>query len=107
MKIIFTKDCGHRPEGLILDSEPAHAAQYIAGGFAEHYIQPPPAPPAPVAQPVEEEGLSEKIMEVLIGAGYEDLPSAVAASDEELLAVKGIGKAALKQIRELGEPAKE
>lgn len=37
---------------------------------------------------------------VLKAAGYESLNAAAKASDEELLAVKGIGPAKLKQIRE-------
>ena len=52
MKIIFIKDCGHRKEGTIQESEPKHAAQYMAGGFAEMYVEPKPEP---VVEPVVEE----------------------------------------------------
>jgi len=52
MKIIFTKDCGHRPEGLILDTEPQIANQYMVSGFAEMYVEPKPEPePEPVVEP--------------------------------------------------------
>ena len=120
MKILFVKDCGHRKAGLILECEEhANAQQYIAGEFAVPYVEhkpfvdPEPVEPEPVTgnespvavEPVPVEGnkspLSEKILNALVEAGYEGVDDLVSASDEELLAVKGIGKAALKLIREI------
>ena len=97
MKIQFIKDCGHRPAGLILECDPGPASQYMAGGFAEFYIEPKPEP-EPVAK---EFPLSKKITDTLLDAGYGSILDIYDASDEELLAIKGIGKAAVKAIREI------
>jgi len=52
MKIKFTKDCGHHKEGEVLECEVAPGAQYVAGKFAEVYVEPVPAPkPEPAPKP--------------------------------------------------------
>ena len=51
MKIQFIKDCGHRKEGTIIESQHEAAEQYIAAGFARAYsapvVIPEPQKPAP------------------------------------------------------------
>ena len=44
MKIQFIKNCGHRKEGTVIESQHEAAAQYIASGFAVAYVEPKPEP---------------------------------------------------------------
>ena len=96
MKVEFVKDCGHHIKGTIVECESANGAQYVNGGFAEFYNEPKPEP-----KPEAKSPLSKKMLDALVAGGYEELDDILNASDKELLAIKGIGKAAVKQIREL------
>lgn len=44
--------------------------------------------------------LDQDVADALVSAGYETIDKVREASDEDLLAVKGIGKTKLKEIRE-------
>ena len=103
MIVQFTADCGHHPAGEILECEHANGSQYIASGFAEVYVEPKPEPAkselVTVAEP--KSPLSKKMLDALVAGGYEELDDIMSASDDELLAVKGIGKAAVALIRGL------
>lgn len=48
----------------------------------------------------------EKIGQQLLDGGFSTIASTLAATDKELEAVKGVGEAALKKIRELAPPKK-
>jgi hypothetical protein len=65
--------------------------------------------PEPAASPIGRPAvLDPRIAATLARAGYVDEQAIRAASDDDLLAVDGIGQASLRQIREVyGEPGAE
>ena len=71
------------------------AGALVAAGRAE-LIE----PDAPTGAKRKLPGVDEKIANALWQAGYKTLQAIADASDDELLAVSGIGKARIAQIRE-------
>jgi len=58
------------------------------------------------ARTFEEAGLSTRIVNLLSGADIHTMSVLAAKSDEELLAIKGLGNAYLEQIRQVLESDK-
>ena len=58
------------------------------------------------ARTFEEAGLSTRIVNLLSGADINTMSVLAAKSDEELLAIKGLGNAYLEQIRQVLESDK-
>jgi hypothetical protein len=72
----------------------------IAGALVEAGRAVQLKPDAPTGEKRRLPGVDEKIANALWQAGYKTLQAIADASDDELLAVSGIGKARIAQIRE-------
>ncbi len=95
MKIKFIIEIGDYKKGSTLELPEKKAFQFIGAGFAVECTGKTKAE------------LSDKVKAALVAADYEDMLDVLSASDDELLAIDGIGEATLKRIREIGEPVKD
>ena len=88
------------PEGADGPSDPADPGG--AGSNNNPQDDPPGDPGNEGGGPSLAEAFGEENAEILDDAGYERVSEVVAASDEVLLAINGIGPQRLKRIREFG-----
>jgi hypothetical protein len=77
-------------------------AQAVSEGRSGFSVGQPGQQPAATGDEVFGLGLTTEQEEALLEAGYQDRAAVLAASDEELDQVKGIGPATVKRIREAG-----
>lgn len=102
-EIVMVLDIGHKVRIPIDDLAVSHVTQFWNEGVQETpdppQIELPEDMEPTVVADFQQMGLNAKQEQALYDAGFNDYLALMDASDEELLAVKGIGKSALGAIR--------
>jgi hypothetical protein len=81
------------PEEAVQEDIPEALVQYEVANAVPEPAQPP-------MNDVSRLDIEEKLKTTLLGAGFDTVDDLAGASDEELLAVKGVGPAAIAKVRE-------
>lgn len=106
MMLVFQSPHGNRSQPVEADSAAARIFQ--RGGWnvieevGEENLLVDPRPPTIPVEPLQDDpeaAIGEDVWALLHEAGYEDAYDVMAASDADLLAIKGIGKGTLARLR--------